>query len=756
MTSLAVTEGRVGELSAGANQEFIQGVRALMNQTIVGIARCELDGRVTFANRTLCQMLGYTAQELIGKTTRELTYPDDMAETTARFQQLLSTGQHYQIEKRYLRKDGSTLWANVNASLICDQAGSPLFVAAILIDISERKRAEIALRESEEQLRRATEAAQMFLCDIDLAAKTIRYSANSARLFGFDDVPPDYLDFEQLSLRIHPDDRQRVIAELLQTLKEPRTFALEYRAQAAQGYVWLLTHFSPHQAEDGSTSRIIGIGQNITERKQAEETLRQAEERLRMAVQAGSVGLWDMDLNTNRVFYSPEWKQQIGYAADEIGDDFMEWQSRVHPDDLEHVLQLGRAHLAGHLSNFDVEFRLRHKDGSYRWILARAALVLDQAGQPCRVLGSHVDINERKAVEQARHAAEEHMRLAMEAADMFSWELDYAARTARFSANTASVLGYELPEDLDQAIDYTHPDDKALVQEALQKASQSIGGKFEFENRSLDRDGVIDWTRSSGLFVTSERIIGITQNITKRKEAEALMRAAQEKLQAEQTRMQTLNRVVNAQEEERRRISRELHDQMGQRLTAFQLNLKTLKESAREQPQLCEQLSRLEVLAAQFNDDLDYITWQLRPAELEPGLPAALAAFVREWSRYTKVPAEYHTANCPGSCTPETEANLFRIVQEALNNVSKHARATRVDVILEARETDVILIVEDDGQGFDVKAQTAAGASGQQFGLISMRERAALCGGTLEIESKPGAGTALFVRVPLHVPEGAA
>ena len=142
--------------------------------------------------------------------------------------------------------------------------------------------------------------------------------------------------------------------------------------------------------------------------------LRKSEAQLRQSVKAGNVGLWDWDLRTDRVFFSSEWKSQIGYEDHEVSDDLSEWKSRVHPDDIQRAMAAVKAFIANEIPAYAVEFRFRHKDGSYRWILAQASILLDEQGQPERMLGSHVDITERKRVEEALRASEERYRSVIE------------------------------------------------------------------------------------------------------------------------------------------------------------------------------------------------------------------------------------------------------------------------------------------------------------------------------------------------------
>jgi signal transduction histidine kinase len=207
--------------------------------------------------------------------------------------------------------------------------------------------------------------------------------------------------------------------------------------------------------------------------------------------------------------------------------------------------------------------------------------------------------------------------------------------------------------------------------------------------------------------------------------------------------------MVFAQEDERRRIAREMHDQFGEQLTALGQRIRLLKEAAGDREDLSAQIEALEQVAQQLDRDVDHLVWELRPTALDDlGLRAALANYVQDWSLRVRVSAELHTAGLTNDrLDSEIETTLYRIAQEALNNIAKHARAGHVEVILERRSDHVSLIVEDDGVGFDPVEMTD---DRRGFGLLGMQERAALVGATLEIESAPGEGTTIFVRMPTH------
>jgi PAS domain S-box-containing protein len=233
---------------------------------------------------------------------------------------------------------------------------------------------------------------------------------------------------------------------------------------------------------------------------------------------------------------------------------------------------------------------------------------------------------------------------------------------------------------------------------------------------------------------------------------DALEREVRERRLAEQQIQALFRRLVSAQEEERRRIARDIHDQVGQQMTALRMHLEALRGRAEQDPALWGQIERTQGLAEELDQSIDFLAWQLRPSTLDHlGLAASLQGLVRGWAERFGIVAEFETSAPDLRLAPDVETNLYRIVQEALHNVVKHAHAGSVSVLLSCPDHHAVLVIEDDGRGFDAaNLATPQGVSG--FGLISMRQRAALAGGELEVDSTPGTGTSIFVRVPLPVP----
>jgi PAS domain S-box-containing protein len=355
---------------------------------------------------------------------------------------------------------------------------------------------------------------------------------------------------------------------------------------------------------------------DITERKRTETALRESEERLTLAFTGAQEGVWDWNLETGAVVYSPRWKQMLGYDpdGDEIEPHVRAWERLLHPDDWALAERLNES-VKGGAGTYEGEFRLKHKDGHYVHVLSRGFPVRGEPGGPAvRIVGTHFDLTERKRAE------------------------------------------------------------------------------------------------------------------------------------AERARTELLARLVFAQEDERRRISREMHDRFGEQLTALARRIGMLKQSCATSPELRASVEALESVSQELDRAVDHLVWELRPTALDDlGLRAALSNYLQDWSKRVSISAELHTAGLlDDRLPPDAETALYRIAQEALTNIARHAHASNVDVILERRADDVLLIIEDNGVGFET---ADLDDRSQGFGLLGMQERAALVGATLEIESAAGGGTTILVRM---------
>lgn len=230
----------------------------------------------------------------------------------------------------------------------------------------------------------------------------------------------------------------------------------------------------------------------------------------------------------------------------------------------------------------------------------------------------------------------------------------------------------------------------------------------------------------------------------------ALEQEVRERTAAESQIKALFRRLVSAQEDERRAIARDIHDHVGQQMTALRMNLEALQMRAASGRPVADQVERTQDVALELDRSVDFLAWQLRPAALdEIGLSAGLNELVGGWAQRFQIQAAYDESGMDGERLPaEVETNVYRLVQEALHNIVKHARATRATVTLSQLNDRVVLVIEDNGAGFDPDA--AARTGDRRMGLVGMRERALLVGGEFEVQSSPGKGTALFLRFPVR------
>ena len=511
---------------------------------------------------------------------------------------------------------------------------------------------------------------------------------------------------------------------------------------------FMVYYDDPHEFTEAEFEIALTVAYQIAfnvEKKRTEQDLRENEERLRLATQTGKVGVWDWDIRSSKILWTPTVYTMHGVRPGEFDGHVESFSALIHPEDRGFVEKRIKEALEG-ASPYEIEFRVPMPDGSTNWLYTNAIVLRDASG-PYRMIGATVDITGRKIaeLELARAAAiVEYSHDAIIGKDLNSIVTSWNRGAER-------VFGYTAEEMVGKSITILIPPDRADEEEKI--LARLRRGEYidHYETVRQRKDGtLLDISLTvSPVADMNGKIIGaskIARDITDKRHTEAARRDRE-----------IMKRLVEAQEAERHRIARDLHDHLGQNLTALRLKLESVRSKCNGNASLASEMDQIQNYASRIDTDINYLAWELRPTELDQlGLENALGSFVREWSNTYGIDAEFHASKSIsiGRPDPDLETNLYRIVQEGLNNILKHAKASSVSVLIEYRPREIVLIIEDNGVGFEPDSGPKGSLPGGGLGLVGMRERTALLGGTLEIESRSGEGTTVFVRVPNKLPTG--
>jgi two-component system CheB/CheR fusion protein len=636
------------------------------------------------------------------------------------------------------------------------------------------------LREKVEEIGRANSDLQNLMASTRIATLFLdknlrlkRYTPTAQDIFNV--IPGDvgrplahithHLDYPSMV-----EDAERVISDLATVEREVST---------AEGH-YFLARLLPYRTTDDKISGVVITFTDIHERMLAEEAVRQSEEQFRRAIEDAPLPVIMHAEDGEVLQISRAWTELTGYTIEDA-PTFDAWLTRAYGEGADAV----RAHMhelfKGDVRTLNVEFPVRTRSGDLRhWSFSASSPGTLRDGRRF-IIGMALDITERKAADDALHLSEERLRLVLESTTDFAIMLmDAEGRYTSWNPGAEKMFGFTEAEAVGQptGIIFT-PEDRAAAMPAKEMETADAEGRAADERWHQRKDGSRIYV--SGVMVPLRDGIHrgyakIARDLTAQVLAQEELRQAWEELdervkertaklasanfamkeevterrRVEHERLELLRRIVSTQEDERRRISRELHDQLGQSLTALRLKLESLSAETGKRSKLRPRIAELSEIARRLDSDVDFLAWELRPTALDDlGIIVALSTYAQEWSKHFGVRVNFHSAGLGDArLAPLIETNLYRIAQEALNNVSKHAAASKVDLLLERRDHNAVLIVEDDGRGFDIE-QTNVPGTGRGLGLVGMRERAALVGGAVEVESKPGGGTTVFVRVPV-------
>ena len=588
--------------------------KACFEHANIGFSITDLEDRLLAVNPAYCTITGYTEADLRAADLDTLIHPDDLALHKQKLLALKTAEiADFTIEERYIRHDGSSVWVENSICVIRDEKGRPTHLVKLTNDISERKEAERALRESEEQHRDLVENSHELICTHDLSGKILSVNRAASELFGYE--PSALVHRKNIRELLVPEVRDQFDEYMRQICQEGATSGTML-VETRTGERRVLEYYNSLRTEGVDTPIVRGIARDITEARRAQKALRESEERYRELFENSKDAIYVHDMSGQYTSVNRAAEKLSGYTRQElIGRHF---SSLVSPEYARHVREqlCGRLQASGE-TTYEVE--LITKQGDRIPVEVSSRLIVEN-GLPVGVQGCLHDVSERKKADEA--------------------------------------------------------------------------------SRTYSR------------------------------------------------------RLLEAQEAERRRISLELHDQVGQILTAVKMNLHALRK-AYNSPEVLTSIEENLNVIDEAVDQVRDLSVDLRPLLLDDfGLVVAVRWYLDRQAKNSGVAVEFasHSLHDDDRFPAALETACFRIVQEGVTNIIRHARATRLSVRLEMTGSELLLVIGDNGSGFDVKEMRSA-SDAPTLGLRGMEERAQAVGGTLTIDSAPSAGTQICATFPVTVEE---
>lgn len=504
------------------------------------------------------------------------------------------------------------------------------------------------------------------------------------------------------------------------------------------------TQFDPIDVSAG----VVFTALDITERKKAEAQLKESEERYRVAIEHSSDGV-AVAKEGVYVYVNQKFLDMFGYERpEEIAGKPISYTT--HPDHHHMVNEYSLKRRLGEPAPTKYDFKGMKKDGTLIDIEASVAGIT--------FLGERVslmflrDITDRKKAEEALHESQERFRIAERMAQIGHFEWDILKDHVTVSPSLSAIHGLEihgLQGGLRRWLAMVHPEDAPELQKTIWKAFRERRTEAGFECRIVRPDGDVRHIQARAMATyntagSAIRVIGVMTDVTERKKAEEELLDSREALRS------LADHLVSAREDEKAFIARELHDELGQTLTALYFNLRWLRKKLRkDQTRLAEQVETMATLTNEAVGTIKRIQGELRPSILDNlGLTEALEWQADNFKKHTNIAVDFHRTDAV-TTDDKTEIAIFRIFQEALTNVARHSDATNVKVELVQGAGEVRLTVRDNGRGIEQHEMSKPGS----FGLLGIRERVDALRGRLIITGDAGYGTQLDIRIPIRTPE---
>ena len=765
-------------------REVIERIPAMVWMTLP-------DGTATFVNRGWTEYFGLSLEDLLGWGWSRTVHPDDVEQFVGKWRASLATGQPLEGEIRVRRADGEYRCFLVRVVSARDEQGKILNWYGAGTEIEDRKRAEDALRASEASLREAQRLTRTCSWRHDVLSDKVTVSPEGFLMYGIE-PEDDASSADFYFRRMHPKDRPEFEQAYAAALLRKTDFEADVRIVLPDGTIKNIRSIGhPILDERGDVVEFVGAAIDVTEHHRAAQALRRSEAYLAEAQRLTKTGSWAMDPRADRVIYlSQETYRIFGFNPADGIPSIERFMQRVHPDDRTRVRERIEEGIRNKVEH-SFEYRIMSPDGNVKYLRNLRRTVINDAGEVVEVIGSTMDITERKQAEEAKKAAEElassHVEVMMRSLDVLAKEPapeKYIAEILRTIAQhlRAHRVMLWLREQNDDSL-RLHTvilNDKPIVTDETDhpfvRTSSSwkeipfLTGMLATKSTAVCED-VEDDSR-----LTSEWRKYLTSRKTKRLVSVPMFLAGEfrgfisihhseagtyrpDEIELAQSLAQHVVMAVHGQQvaeqerqaailKERARLARDVHDTLAQGFTGVILQMEAAEEALfDENPDAAVQrVRRAREIARESLGEARRSVHALRPQALDKsGFAEALQSMLKNTTAGTSLRTSFCSEGEPMVLPANVEETLLRIGQEALSNALKHAHPTEFHIRLCFKSDAVRLEFFDNGKGF-VVGQTNGGV-----GLLGMKERAEQIGATLTISSEPGKGTKIIAVSPNKV-----
>lgn len=727
-----ISKRKEAEAALQAKDELLS---RLTNVTPTLLAHCSKDYRYLFVNQSLGDFLGLKTEEIIGESVPKIMGEDAFNLILPYVKKVLS-GERVEFESEIPYSTAGKHYMHVVYVPEFDKQNNVIGWFATITDITDRKEAERV----NSFLASIIESSNDAIISKDLNGTIISWNQSAEKMFGY---KKDEIIGKSVATLI-PNEFQFEEALILQKLQSGIGIQhYETKRQRKDGtQLDVSLTISPILNKEGKIIGASKIVRDISERKRTEEELLRSNE-FHSIIAAISTD-WaysarvESDGNIITDAVTEGFTKQLGYTLEELIENGG-WESIVHSEDLPKANEEMQKLMSGEI----ITGRLRHISKYGHIIVSeyQTSPIVDKTGKVVRIYGANRDITSQILSEQLIRESESRLRNIIESATEYAiFTLTLNGTINSWSPGAEKIFGYTEMEVVGNKVDilFTHANRERNVP-SREREMALTKGRATDDRFHLRKDGTRFF--ASGVMMpivrngVAEGFVKIARDMTAQISAEKAIREKE-----------MLQKLFIAQENERQRIARDLHDELGQQLTALRLQLANALRICKDE-KIRTEINNIQSIAKQIDNGVDFLAWELRPAVLDDlGLTAAFEKFIKEVANYSGVKIELLPTSLKGiRFPPEIETNLYRILQEALNNINKHSKAKNAEILLERRGDILLLIISDNGIGFNPKTIKT---ENKGIGLLGMKERATLIGGKIEIESTPGQGATIYVKVP--------